>query len=117
MIHKMKLKEVEFNNIKYNGKIIEVRLNDEKRKRIKVGDEIIFYKVPLLEESILVKVEKIFKFSTFKEVYMKFSDRDFGYQNLSISEMLKSIYTIYDEKTEERYGVIAIKFIIKKKVV
>lgn len=117
MIHEMKLKEKEFNNIKYNGKVIEVRLNDEKRKRINQGDEIIFYKVPLLKETILVEVKEIFKCSTFQQVYMKFSSDDFGYKDLNISEMLKNIYNIYDKKQEKEYGVIAIKFTIKKNMV
>jgi ASC-1-like (ASCH) protein len=55
----MKLRESEFNNIKYNGKIIEIRLNDEKRENIKSRDKIIFYKLPYMKESILVTVEQV----------------------------------------------------------
>lgn len=117
MIHRMKLQKKEFDNIKYNSKIIEVRLNDEKRKKINVGDKIIFHNVLLLEESISVKVEGIFKFSTFKEVYMRFSNKDFGYPGLDINEMLKNIYGIYDEEKEKEYGIIAIKFVIEKNMV
>lgn len=114
MIYEMKLIEKEFNNIKYNGKILEVRLNDEKRKKIKVGDEIIFYKKPLQEESILVEVKEIHIFNTFENAYMHFENKDFGYCNLNIEEMLGNIYSIYNINQEKKYGVMVMKFIVVK---
>ena len=42
MIHEMKLREVYFNLIKEGKKIYEIRLNDEKRQQIDVGDYIVF---------------------------------------------------------------------------
>ena len=40
MIHKMKLKESPFERIKNGTKTIEFRLYDDKRKKVKIGDEI-----------------------------------------------------------------------------
>ncbi|AVP53581.1 ProFAR isomerase associated superfamily [Clostridium tetani] len=110
MIYKMKLKEEEFNNIKYSNKIMEVRLYDEKRRKINIGDKIIFYKIPCLEENIIVDIENIYKFSTFKELYDAFPKSFFGYNSLSINEIISKIYSIYTIEQEEKYGVIAIKF-------
>jgi ASC-1-like (ASCH) protein len=42
-IHKMKLTTEPFDKIKSGSKIIEVRLFDEKRKDINLGDEIVLY--------------------------------------------------------------------------
>ena len=42
MEHQMKLNPVPFENIKIGSKDIEMRLNDEKRKLVKVGDYIRF---------------------------------------------------------------------------
>ena len=42
--HSMRLQEKFFNYIKYGTKRIELRLFDEKRQAIQVGDEIIFAK-------------------------------------------------------------------------
>ena len=42
MIHNMKLVDFAFNAIKNKEKDIELRLNDEKRSLINVGDTIIF---------------------------------------------------------------------------
>ena len=59
MLHKMKLKESPFERIKNGTKTVEFRLYDEKRRKIKIGDQIEFSKLPELEEKILVngKVE------------------------------------------------------------
>lgn len=110
MLHEMKLKSEEFKNIKYNNKIIEVRLNDKKRRKISEGDKIIFYKLPQLSESILVKIKKIYNFSTFKELYKELSFTYFGYGNLNMSEILSRIYSIYSATDEKKNGVIAIMF-------
>lgn len=48
-MHLMKLQEKYFDYIKYGTKQYEVRLNDEKRKKIKKGDLIEFSKEPLQE--------------------------------------------------------------------
>lgn len=110
MIHEMKLVENEFNNIKYNGKIIEVRINDEKRRHIYKGDKIIFYKLPYMKEYILVNVEQVFNFSSFQEVYENFSTSYFGYRNSCTDDMIKKIYKIYTKEEERDMGVVAIKF-------
>ena len=53
MRHTMKLKEDPFERMKNGTKTIEFRLYDEKRRKIKVGDEIEFFKLPKLQERIL----------------------------------------------------------------
>ncbi|HEY5563722.1 MAG TPA: ASCH domain-containing protein [Clostridiaceae bacterium] len=113
MLHEMRLKLEEFENIKYNNKILEVRLNDQKRKQINVEDEIIFYKFPELNQSILVKVEKIYCFLSFEQLYDSFPLEYFGYSNLDRNEILNRIYSIYSPNQEKGNGVIAIMFKIE----
>ena len=110
MIYKMRLLESEFNNIKHNGKILEVRLNDKKRRNIRNGDKIIFYKLPYMRETILVNVEEVFVFSGFLEVYSTFPEEYFGYKDVAVEEIIKKIYKIYTKEQEKTEGVIAIKF-------
>lgn len=43
MIHEMKLNDNAFNNIKKGLKKFELRLYDDKRKNINIGDTIIFH--------------------------------------------------------------------------
>lgn len=42
MLHEMRLLEEPFELIKAGKKIIEIRLNDEKRQKVSIGDEIVF---------------------------------------------------------------------------
>ena len=114
MIYEMKLLENEFNNIKNRGKIIEVRINDEKRKHINKGDKIIFHKLPDMKEFILVNVEEVYKFHKFEEVYLNFPVSYFGYDNISTKAMIEKIYKIYTKEEEKNMGVVAIKFNIEK---
>ena len=44
MLHEMKLNENPFERMKNGPKTIEFRLNDEKRKKIKIGEKITFSK-------------------------------------------------------------------------
>lgn len=68
MIHIMKLKEQYFNYIRYGTKEYEIRLNDEKRKKIKSGDFIEFQKEPLLEEKMLITVDNILYYDNFDKL-------------------------------------------------
>lgn len=110
MIYKMKLLEREFNRIIYDDKRFEVRLCDEKRNKLKVGDKINFYKLPDLNDFILVEIIKIYKFKTFRDVYDNFPQECFGYKNLTKEKILNNIYNIYSTKEEIALGVMVINF-------
>lgn len=69
MIHQMRLYPSYFSDIKQGVKLVEVRLNDYKRKEINVGDIIEFISVPDEVETLRVKVTKLEQFRSFKELY------------------------------------------------
>ncbi|MDY0407970.1 DUF3850 domain-containing protein [Paracerasibacillus soli] len=46
MLHKMSLYIAPFQSIKSGRKTVEVRLNDEKRRKVNIGDTIEFTKIP-----------------------------------------------------------------------
>ena len=54
--HTLKLDEKYYNYILRGTKRIELRLNDEKRKLMNIGDTLVFYKQPLLEEYFKAKI-------------------------------------------------------------
>lgn len=56
MKHEMKLQSEYFEFIKEGTKRIEIRLNDEKRRKIKLGDTIEFVKEPEKAKRLKVKV-------------------------------------------------------------
>ena len=60
MEHTMKLYKSDFNDLKSGKKKREYRLNDEKRKLVRIGDTIRFLKLPNLDEEFVVDA-KIYK--------------------------------------------------------
>lgn len=71
MKHRMNLNNNPFNLIKNGTKTIELRLNDEKRQLLKENDFIEFTNRVTLEK-IIVKIEGLYKYSNFKELYKHF---------------------------------------------
>lgn len=102
MIHRMKLGNEPFVDIKNGTKKIEIRLNDEKRRRIKINDYLEFTNVETLE-IIYVKVTNLHKFSTFEELFEKFESSILG------GGQAKDMYLYYSAASEVKYGVIGIE--------
>ena len=78
-MHYMKLHNDPFNLIKSGTKTIELRLNDLKRQKIKVGDLIEFTN-RVTDEKMLVRVIDLIKFNSFSDLYKNFSKVSMGYR-------------------------------------
>ena len=105
---KMGLGQLPFEAIESGSKTIEVRLNDEKRQQIAVGDIIEFAKEPERKEILRVKVVELLPFPTFEKLYSSFGPKYF--RNKTLAKFLKSIFSIYTSEQENKYGVLGIKF-------
>lgn len=110
MKHEMKLNNEPFECIKNGTKTIELRLNDEKRKLLTVGDYIEFTN-RVTNENLLVEVIDLFKYNSFEELYKHFNKIEMGY---SINEEAnpKDMENYYSKEEQEKYGALGIK--IKK---
>ena len=104
MLHKMKLREEPFEEIKNGTKTVEFRLYDEKRQKIKVGDQIEFSKLPELQEQLLVDVVELYREDSFENLFRKlYADEE------EIKSRTKNMYTYYSTEEESKYGVVGIK--------
>lgn len=97
------------NNIKSGNKVIEVRLNDEKRRKIEVGDTIRFIQVPDEAEEIRAEVKELTAFPTFKDMYENVSAIEMGARGDTIEKMVNNTYEIYTPEQERTYGTLAIR--------
>ena len=107
MTHFMKLKNEPFVSIKNGLKTIEMRLFDEKRKQIKVGDTIEFTNIVSLEK-LKVKVSALHKFKNFEELYSHFNKTQLGYkqtENANPNDMNQ----YYTNDDIHKYGVLGIE--------
>ena len=104
ILHKMKLNEKPFEQIKSGAKTVEFRLFDEKRQQVKVKDQIEFSKLPDLQEKLLVEVIEIYREDTFEKLFKKLYTNE-----EEIDKKVKSMYKIYSPEEEKKYGVVGLK--------
>jgi ASC-1-like (ASCH) protein len=99
-----------FEVVKSETKTVEVRVNDEKRRKLQVGDKITFLKRPDDIERIDAVIERLSYYDNFEtlvdnytieEIYLK------GYTKEYFLDLLKRFYS--DEEVN-KYGVVAITF-------
>ncbi len=114
MEHIMKLYESNFNDLKSGNKKREYRLNDEKRKLIRVGDTIKFLKLPNLDEEFVVDVKNIETFDNWFDCYSKYYEEDFKDKYESIEAVVQDTYEggYYTMEESEENGCVI--FTIKK---
>ncbi|MBR1413453.1 MAG: GNAT family N-acetyltransferase [Bacilli bacterium] len=109
MIHVMKLQEQYFNYIKLGTKEYEIRLNDEKRRNIKVGDFLEFQKEPLLEDKMILKVKDLIYYDNFSDLLNDIDNYYLADKDISKNELLNDLEKFYPIAKQNKYGVVAIK--------
>ena len=112
MIHNMKLNDIPFEMIRSGAKTIELRLYDEKRRKIKVGDSICFKSKT---DKLTAIVKALHTFHNFEELYAALPLDKCGYTadeiaTASPDDMLE----YYSKEQIERYGVVGIEIEVKK---
>ncbi len=109
MVHEMKLREAPFEKIRSGRKTVELRLFDEKRRKLEIGDTIIFAKLPDKEERIEGKVKALLRFAAFKDLFEVISPEKCGYDaGTSINEAALGMRKYYSPEEEKEYGVVGI---------
>lgn len=105
----MRLQEEPFENIVKGVKKIEYRLNDEKRKELRIGDTITFYKRPLEQESITVIITDLKYYDNLLDMYEATFEIDFKdrYEN---PQAVVDDTPYYSEEEIEECGCVAIHF-------
>lgn len=109
MKHTMTLFKEPFESIITGNKKIEVRLNDEKRRVLQIGDVIEFQKLPERTERIQVVVQELLVFETFREMYEAIPFHEFDCEGWTMQEMLDGTYDIYTPEQEAQWGVLGIR--------
>ena len=106
-MHEMRLNSEPFEKIKNGSKTIELRLNDEKRRLVNIGDTITFTNLSN-NEKIKVKVINLYKYNSFKELFSKIDNRLFGHIDNN-KDNYKVMNKYYSKEEEQKYGVLGIE--------
>ena len=107
MIHKMNLATSPFKSISLGKKTIEMRLYDEKRSKIKVGDEIEFENTDT-HQKIKCAVVNLTRYKDFFELYSNFDKTVIGYDENETASA-EDMYDYYSPEQIQKYGVLAIE--------
>lgn len=110
MLHYMKLNSEPFKMISDGTKTIELRLYDEKRQKIRVGDFIEFSETDKSENKITVRVTAFHCYENFEELYKSLSAEKFGYkadETANPTDMEK----YYSKQEQSLYGAMGIEFV------
>ena len=108
----MNLDNEPFRQIYSGEKTVEVRLNDERRKSIRVGDTIQFFRNDNDEEYIVAQVVALHNFPSFQALFSTVKmRRSSGFGNLTANEAAEKMYRYYTKEQEQQYGVLGIEIV------
>jgi ASC-1-like (ASCH) protein len=97
-----------FDLFKNGKKDIEVRVNDEKRRNIKIGDKITFLKRPDEIEKLETTVVDLNYYSNFEELVNFYDIKRLYYPNYTKENYLNDLGKFYSKEEQIEYGVVAI---------
>ncbi len=105
----MNLQEEYFKLINSGEKIYEIRLNDEKRQQLDVGDIIEFINDGNKNQRIALIVRDLIYFDSFSEMLDVLPLNELGFSNQSKEKAYETYRAFYSQKQEQKYKVVAIK--------
>lgn len=105
--HQMKLRPAPFAAIQSGHKTVELRLNDEKRQKIKVGDTIVFTQTET-EETLRAVVSDIRQYPDFEALYQAEDPLAIGYTEGETADPI-DMNQYYNDDEIRRYGVLAVE--------
>ena len=110
--HNMKLFSSPFEMIKSGKKTIELRLFDEKRQQMKVGDTIVFTNTATGEQ-LRTKVKNLHRFASFETLYQVLPLLQCGYTEEDVETAHPDdMLAYYSAEEQEKYGVVGIELTI-----
>ncbi len=107
MTHYMKLAAIPFSKIAEGKKTIELRLNDEKRQKLTVGDSIVFTS-PENRDIITATVKALHRFPDFGALYKTLSLKLCGYEEGETPDPV-DMERYYTGEEIKKYGALGIE--------
>lgn len=105
----MRLNDAFFEKMRRGEKTMDIRVYDEKRRRLRLGDTIVFSRASGGSDRIRAEVIGLSTFGSFRELLAAFDHRKFGHDPaLSLDERVKMQREHYTEEEEKENGVVGI---------
>ena len=112
-IYKMSLADEYFELMRDGKKIIELRVNDAKRKKYKVGNVLNFQMKTDPSEKFSVEITALYYFQTIREAVEGLGKDKFGFKpSMTIDKIEDLMLTFYKQEEIDKDGIVCIE--IKK---
>lgn len=109
-MHIMNVQTKYYNLLKAGRKTVELRLFDEKRQKIKIGDEILFSDSSNSNDNFKAVVLKLHQAETFDALCQIISPQQAGFSTKE--DLTSALEEFYTPSAQKQFGVIGIE--IKK---
>jgi ASC-1-like (ASCH) protein len=109
MKHEMKIQPKYYNFMLNGTKRIEIRIFDEKRQQIKIGDTIKFLKEPDLKESFDTRVIGLLRYNSFEDMFKDFDISILADKTMTKKELINVLEQFYTKEKEKNFGVLGIR--------
>ncbi len=107
MVFESRLHDEPFKLIKLGSKTIELRVYDEKRREMQVGDYLYFTN-RVTGEKIKTKIVALHIYKSFDELYHDYDKVSLGYRIDEAADP-KDMEIYYPRDEQEKYGVVGIE--------
>ena len=105
--HEMNLRPKYFDFMKDGTKRIELRLYDEKRSQIELGDIIEFSKSE--KDKLKAEVIGLLRYSSFKDLFEDFDISILADASMTKDELLDVLSEFYTPEKQNQFGVVGIR--------
>ena len=113
MTHFLNLSPRPFENIQSGRKTIELRLYDEKRSQIQVGDTLVFVHTEDASKTLTTKAIALHRFPDFAALYAALPLEKCGYLPEEIpTASPEDMNVYYSAERQAQYGVVGIEIIL-----
>ena len=109
IVHEMRLNDAPFNKIDLEEKDIELRLYDEKRRRLNVNDIIIFTHSDDAARQIAVRIISLHRYASFEQLFHDYTPDRCGFEDgTSAEDAAQQMGAYYSPELIDALGVIGI---------
>lgn len=106
----MKLTKDNYLSIINGTKRVELRLNDEKRKLLKINDIIRFHLLDDDNQFFEVKIIGLSNYKTIKDLIYDFKMKYLLSKDMNANELINMFNNIYSKEKQKKYGILGISF-------
>ena len=99
-----------FDIVLNKDKDVEIRVNDEKRRKLNIGDTLVFLNRSNEEEQIKATITNLVYFNNFLEVADYYDMKRIYLEDTTKEEYINLMKKFYSDEEVEKYGVVAIEF-------